>query len=365
MSDLLDITPLVTVDFALLTRNIDEMARLAVQQGIALRPHVKTHKSPALAQLQLERGASGITVATLREAEVMAASGCRDILIAYTVVGPDKNPRLIALARQVKLAVAVDSVVGAKALGDAFAGAGTVLEVMIEVDTGQHRCGVSPGDAVVKLAREIAAFEGIRIRGIMTHEGHAYGRPTIQEIAEVARRAAQDMRMTAALLNAAGIPCPIVSMGSTPTARFVAAEPGVTEIRPGNYVFYDHMQMVMGVVPWDRCALRVNARVISRPSPDRAVLDCGSKTLSSDQGKHGPVAHGYGLLLKDGQPVNGAVLERLSEEHGVASLPPETDLSVGDLVQVIPNHACPVANLADNLVIVDRGRVIDTYPVEA
>lgn len=361
----LDATPLVVVDYALLQRNIDEMSRFAVQHGIALRPHVKTHKSPAIARLQLERGASGITVATVREAEVMVESGCSDILIAYTVVGPDKYPRLVRLAREVKLTVAVDSVFGAKSLSDAFATAGMVLDVLIEIDTGQHRCGVMPGDDALRLGREIASLPGIRIRGIMTHEGHAYGQPDAQAVAETARRAAQDMRLTAGLLSSAGIPCPIVSMGSTPTAQVVGAEQGVTEIRPGNYVFYDCMQVALGVVSWDRCSLRVNSRVISRPSPERAVVDCGSKTLSSDQGKHGPAARGYGMVLKDGRPLPGAFLERLSEEHGVVSLPPATDLSIGELVQVIPNHACPVANLADSLTAVEQGRVVETFRVEA
>lgn len=358
-------TPAVVVDLDRLERNIREMADFAAQNRVALRPHVKTHKSPAIAKMQLAAGARGITVATLREAEAMAAAGCDDILMAYTVVGPDKYHRLIELARRVRLAVAVDSSRGARPLSEAFSNAGISLDVMVEVDTGQHRCGVLPGTDAARLATEVAALPGLHLRGIMTHEGHSYLQQDADAIARTARDAGEEMRKTAEEIRTHGISVPVISMGSTPTARLVGLEPGVTEIRPGNYVFYDMTQVTLGVVPYERCSLRVRCRVISRPAPDRAVIDAGSKTLSSDRGKYGAVAEGYGLVLKGDAPIPGAVLERLSEEHGVMAIPAGTTLEVGDIVEVIPNHACPVVNLADTMIGVRNGENVERFAVEA
>lgn len=363
--NLFDRTPLVAVDLDKLRANIDEMSRFAEENGVSLRPHVKTHKSTRIARMQLEAGARGITVATVHEAEVMAAAGCDDILIAYTVVGADKYSHLVDLAARTRLAVAVDSMAGARGLSGAFSAAEVGIDVMIEVDTGQHRCGVQSEETALDLARRVAALPGLHLRGLMTHEGHSYGQPSATEIGRVGREAALQMQKIAAFLRSHGVEVPVVSMGSTPTARIVGAQPGIDEIRPGNYVFYDYMQVAMGVVPYDRCSLTVRARVISRPSDDRAVLDCGSKTLSSDRGKHGEVAAGYGLLLHDGQPVRGAIIDRLSEEHAVVTLPPDTPLEVGEIVEVIPNHACPVVNLAAEMAGVRNGRLVEVIPVEA
>lgn len=363
--NLLGKTPLVTVDLDKLQANIDEMSRFAADNGVSLRPHVKTHKSTRIARMQLEAGARGITVATVHEAEVMAAAGCDDILIAYTVVGADKYPRLIDIAARARLAVAIDSMAGARGLSGAFSSAEGRIDVMIEVDTGQHRCGVQSAEAALDLARGVAALPGLSLRGLMTHEGHSYSQPSPTEIGRVGREAVLKMHEMAEFLRSHGVEVPVVSMGSTPTARIVGSQRDVDEIRPGNYVFYDYMQIVMGVVPYDRCSLTVRARVISRPSDDRVVLDCGSKTLSSDRGKHGEVAAGYGLLMHEGRPVPGAIIDRLSEEHAVAIVPAGTPLEVGEIAEVIPNHACPVVNLATEMAGIRNGQLVEVIPVEA
>ncbi|MGI5854009.1 MAG: alanine racemase, partial [Bacillota bacterium] len=272
-------TPIVTVDLDVLENNIKEMGQFAAANGVALRPHIKTHKSSKIAKMQLAHGATGITVATVREAEAMAAAGFDDILIAYTIVDENKLDMLARLSENVRLAVAADSVYGIKKLSEVLNKTDHDIEVMIEIDTGQHRCGISTGADAVRLARMIDESPGLIFRGIMTHEGHAYGAKSPAEVEQIGRQAAATMRDIAAQLTEAGFPPAVVSMGSTPTHQIVAKEAGVTEIRPGNYVFRDRTQMALGSARLDQCALRVIAHVISNPEPGRVVLDCGSKTL--------------------------------------------------------------------------------------
>lgn len=358
-------TPIVTVDLDVLENNIKEMGQFAAANGVALRPHIKTHKSSKIAKMQLAHGATGITVATVREAEAMAAAGFDDILIAYTIVDENKLDMLARLSENVRLAVAADSVYGIKKLSEVLNKTDHDIEVMIEIDTGQHRCGISTGADAVRLARMIDESPGLIFRGIMTHEGHAYGAKSPAEVEQIGRQAAATMRDIAAQLTEAGFPPAVVSMGSTPTHQIVAKEAGVTEIRPGNYVFRDRTQMALGSARLDQCALRVIAHVISNPEPGRVVLDCGSKTLANDLVRNGQDVKGYGLIIHKGKVLESAVIERLSEEHGVVTLPPDVELPIGDLVEVIPNHACVVANLAEMMAGVRNGRLVDWLPIEA
>src|SRR3954447_490124 len=225
-------TPALLIDAGRMQTNIEAMAAAAQEGGVALRPHAKTHKMLEVAALQLAAGAAGLTVAKLGEAEVFVDGGCEDILIAYPLIGDPKLERLAALARRARVAVALDSLEVARAIAQS----GADVHVRIEVDTGQRRAGVAPGD-VARLAREVAAL-GLRVEGVMTHEGQAYG---AEDLALATRDAAASMREAAATLDA-----PVVSLGSTPTARFAAREPGVTEIRPGTYVFQDRTQIAHG-----------------------------------------------------------------------------------------------------------------------
>lgn len=358
-------TPIVTVDLDVLENNIKEMGQFAAASGIALRPHIKTHKSSKIAKMQIAHGATGITVATVREAEAMAAAGFEDIFVAYTVVGENKLEMLARLSETVRIGVAADSVYGVKMLSEVLRKTDAEIDVMIEIDTGQHRCGVSSGADAAVLARLVNELPGLNFRGIMTHEGHSYGAQSPAEVEQIGKQAAAAMRAIATHLKAVGLEPAIVSMGSTPTAHIVGKEAGVTEIRPGNYVFYDRTQLALGSARLEQCALRVIAHVVSNPEPGRVVLDCGSKTLSSDLGKHGHNAKGFGLIIHKGRVLAEAVIERLSEEHGVVMLPPDSDLSIGDLVEVIPNHACVVANLAEMMAGIRKGRLVDWIPVES
>jgi D-serine deaminase-like pyridoxal phosphate-dependent protein len=352
-------TPLLVVDEDRLHRNIAEMAALAASYGVALRPHGKTHKSPHIARLQIAGGAVGLTCAKLGEAEVFVCDGgVRDILIAYPIVGEPKIRRLLALMERAHVTVALDSRNVAEVLSRAVAAAGRTLDVYVEVDTGQHRAGALAGDDAVALARDVARLPGLRPVGVMTHEGHA-GASAPEEIAAIATAAGEALVATAERIRAAGLELPHVSVGSTPSSWYTPAVPGVTEMRPGTYVFNDNNAFRHGRIGPDRCAARVVATIVSRPAPDRAVLDAGSKALALDPSPSHP-GHGYVV----GHPA--ATIARLSEEHGVVTLPPdEPGFAIGDRVEIIPNHICPAVNLYDEMLIARDGRIIDRWPVAA
>jgi D-serine deaminase-like pyridoxal phosphate-dependent protein len=358
-------TPSVIVDLALLERNIQEMADVARAAGVALRPHIKTHKTPLIAQMQIAAGATGVTCAKLGEAEAMADAGITDLFICYPLVTAVKALRLAALARRpgVTVSTIVDSPAGVAALSAVFAGEATPLEVLVKVDTGLGRVGIAAGEPAVALARQVAAAPGLRFGGICAHEGSSYTFPDPTERAARTGAAVETLVGTARTLAAAGLPCARVSAGSTPGAVAAAGVPGITELRPGNYVFYDSMQVGLGVVPLERCALRVLVTVVSHAARDRAVIDAGSKTLTSDRGVHGAAtATSHGTIVEKPDIVIGG----LSEEHGWLRLDPNgSDVAIGEHLTIVPVHACPVANLVDHLVIVRDGAVVDRWPVTA
>jgi D-serine deaminase-like pyridoxal phosphate-dependent protein len=349
-------TPALLVDLDRLERNIEQMAALARVHAVALRPHVKTHKSTAIARMQIDAGAIGLTVAKLDEAEVFASAGFAELFIAYELVTPAKLERAIALAARVQLAFGVDSIAGIDLAAAAATRAATRLRVRIEIDSGLHRCGVSPEDAVA-LADRIGAHPGLELDGVFTHAGHAYAAQSAAELERIGAEEAESVLRAAELIGSVGS----ISVGNTPTAARSIAAAGVTEARPGNYVFYDGMQVALGAAGPEDCALTVAATVISRPAGDRAVVDAGAKTLGLDRGAHGSssLPH-YGSLVE----ADGA-LARLSEEHGVVEVPASSRLAVGDPVRILPNHACAVANLADGYAVVRAGRVVDWWPVDA
>ena len=350
-------TPAVLVDLDVLERNVAAMAARARQAGVRLRPHAKTHKCPEIGRLQLAAGASGLSLAKTSEAEVFVAHGFGDLFVAYPAVGEDKGRRLLALAERARVSVGVDSLEGAASLARPFAEAGRALDVLLKIDLGYGRVGVVPA-AAAALARAVAGLRGLRLRGIFTHAGHAYAARSPEDVAAVARHEGQALAELADALRAAGHPIEEVSVGSTPTARDALKVPGVTECRPGNYVFHDASQVSLGTCALEDCALTVLATVVSTPGPGRAVLDAGSKTLSSDPLR--PVAGGHGWVLG-----TSSRLSALSEEHGWVGVAPGDELRVGQRVRVLPNHACVVANLHDRLMGVRAGRVETVFDVAA
>ena len=352
-------TPLIAVDLDLLERNIAEMAALAASHGVALRPHAKTHKSPHIARLQLEAGAIGLTCAKLGEAEVLVdQGGVSDILIAYPIVGDIKIQRLLQLLDRARVIVAVDTHQAAAALSQAMSANERTLDIYVEVNTGQDRAGARAGQEAVDLAMAISRMPGLRLVGVMTHEGHA-GFSSPDDIAAVAQDAGHALVDTAERIRRQGIEVAHVSVGSTPASWFTPRVPGITEMRPGTYVFHDNNAFRHGRIGPDRCAARVVSTVVSRPGTDRAVIDAGSKALALDPSPSHP---GHGYIV--GHP--GATIARLSEEHGVVTLAPaQRGFDVGDRVEIIPNHICPAVNLTDELIIVRDGHVIDRWPVAA
>jgi len=337
-------TPCLLVDVDVLERNLAHMATMARENGVRLRPHVKTHKTLEIARRQMEAGAAGLTVAKTSEAEVFAAHGFADLFVAYPVVGASQTRRLLELADKVRLTVGVDSLEGAAALGQVFRLARRSTRVRLEVDVGLERTGVAP-ERAVEVARRIAEVRGLELVGVFTHAGQAYGAESAEGLDAIGTREGATLVAVANDLRREGLPCDEVSVGSTPTARSASAVPGVTECRPGNYVFHDASQVSLGSCSLDDCALTVLSTVVSAPAPDRAVVDAGSKTLSSDPLR--PRGGGYGWLQG-----RRSRLERLSEEHGVVALVDGERLRVGQQVRILPNHACPAVNLHDRILLV-------------
>jgi len=358
-------TPLVVVHRDRLQQNIAEMAAYAAAQGVRMRPHLKTHKTIEIAALQREHGAIGLTCAKLGEAEVFLARGFTDILIAYPLVGSAKWKRLFELIDaypQAVISTLLDDAGLAATLSEQAADRGIRLPVWVKIDSGLKRCGVLPGAQAVDLVQRVTGLPGLDFQGLLTHAGHAYAADGYEQVQEIGEREARCLLETAERLQEAGIAVPGISVGSTPTVRISGAVAGVTEIRPGNYVFYDATQIRLGVTTAERCALRVFTRVVSRTEAGRLVIDAGAKTLALDKGAHGSdTVAGYGLIV--GHPQ--AVIERLSEEHGVVRVAADSTIAVGDLLEIIPNHACPVANLTDELHVLDGTGRLAVWPVVA
>ena len=350
-------TPAVLVDLDVVERNIARQTERARAAGVRLRPHAKTHKSPEIARMQLAAGAAGISLAKTSEAEVFAAEGFDDIFIAYPVVGAGKPERLLALADRLRLAVGIDSVEGGRALARVFHSAGRTLDVLLKIDVGYHRVGVLPENALA-IARSLAELPGIALRGLFTHAGQVYQAETPEAVAAIGKHEGEALAATGAALRQAGLSIEEISVGSTPSARHAMRAAGVTECRPGNYVFHDGSQVALGTCAREDCAMTVLATVVSVPASDRAVVDAGSKTLSTDPLR--PRPDGHGLILN-----SGSRLRSLSEEHGVLRIEEGDSFRVGQRVRILPNHACVVSNLHDRLYGIRGDRVETEIRVSA
>jgi len=350
-------TPSLVIDIDVVERNAARMADQLAQRGVALRPHVKTHKSVRLARIQIEHGAIGVTVGTLGEAEVMAEGGIADIFLAYPLWASDsKVERLRALAARegLKFAVGIDSAVGARRLGEAVADLDQPLRVLIDIDPHYGRTGVA-AMAAGALAREAAAA-GLSVVGAFTHGGHAYYAPNAAEAAAADEVAV--LTEAAASLHQAGFEAAVLSAGSSPTA-LRSAGPPVTELRPGTYRVGDRQQVAIGASPPDGVAIAVAATVVSDAVPDQVVIDAGAKSLTKDVPAY---LAGYGTIpaYPDG------VIERVSDYHGQVRFPADAPRpQLGEVVAVVPNHACPVIDLYDGLVATRAGAVVGHWPVDA
>ncbi|MBX6320213.1 MAG: alanine racemase [Rhodospirillaceae bacterium] len=340
-------TPCVTVDLDAVERNLARAQAYCAANGLDLRPHVKTHKIPELARLQLDRGAVGITCQKLGEAEVMADHGIDDILVTFPIVGAAKLRRLVALARRTSLSLVFDDAAVAVPVAEAVRAAGLAVGALVECDVGAGRCGVQSPAAAAELAARLAALDGLNFRGLMTYAPKGTTAATSAWLAEAV-----------GLCRARGLAVEVVSTGGTPDLYRAREVAPATEHRPGTYIYSDRYMAAHGVGTLEDCALRVLATVVSRPAAGRAILDAGSKTLSSD-----PMGlEGYGVVVEYPK----AALASLSEEHGHLDVSAcNARPGIGERVSIIPNHACAVSNLHDRVYGVRDGRVERVFAVAA
>ena len=346
-------TPALLLDLDLLAVNIARIAGLCRDTGVAWRPHVKAHKCPALARLQIEAGAIGVTCAKLGEAEVMAASGIADILVANQVVGPLKIARLVALRQHADVMVAVDDAANIAALGAAFAASGQTLRVVIEVDSGTDRAGVTTAGAALALVQAIAAQPALRFAGLMTWEGHTTRLADPAEKQRAVTAALTRLTDIAAACREAGHPPAIVSCGGTGTLPFSARHPGITEIQAGGGILGDIRYSELYHVEVAH-ALTLLAGVTSRPTPTRIVTDAGKKAMSSDGGMPKPL--GLGPIRSLG----------FSAEHGKIELEqPSAAPRPGERLAFIPGYTDTTVHLHEEIIAMRQGRVEAVWPIAA
>jgi D-serine deaminase-like pyridoxal phosphate-dependent protein len=364
-------TPQVLIDHTRAMNNIARVQALAAGAGVQLRPHAKTHKSPVVARWQIDAGAAGIACAKVGEAEVFVGAGIENIRLPYPV-NPANAPRLLALMDRATISIIVDHPAVVRGWSDAMRLAGRTLDVLVKVDVGFHRCGIDPGGDALGFLQTVASLPGLKLRGLLSHAGHAYHAASEDDLRAIAGQEAEMLAGLKARAAASGIAVDEISVGATPTLRFSAGQPGITELRPGNYVYFDRTQLALGAASLDDCALTVLATVVSKHD-GRIILDCGSKTLTNDQARGIVPAAGYGAVLSgESDALDYAreidetlTIERLSEEHATVRVTGATRLEPGDRVRVVPNHSCVVSNLVDVVRLVDGDTVIDTLPVAA
>ncbi len=353
-------TPSLLVRRSILQANINRLQAVADAADIELRPHIKAHKTPQVAQMQIRAGAAGVTAAKIGEAEVMASAGVENIFIANQIVGPVKLRRLVALARRVPvLSVAVDSVECARGISDAFSAVGMSIDVMLEMDAGAGRCGVLP-DGLVALADEVAPMPGLNLVGLMSYGALAYQARGLEELAEAAAAEGAFAAEQALNLREAGFEIERVSGGSTPTGLHYKKGCGLTEIRSGTYCLYDHNQVDLGTVTADNVAATVLTQVISVPSDERAICDAGTKALDQQVS---PMTEGYGWTR--GEP--RLSVYKINDEHGYIDISGLTARpKLGDRFEVIPPRICTALNLYDWMYVIDdEGRVADVWRIAA
>lgn len=358
-------TPALVLDLDVLEGNLRRMAERTAGLGVALRPHIKTHKSPDIAERQRALGAAGITVSTLYEARVFADHGFTDITWAFPVV-LSRLDEVRELAGRITLRLILDSPAAISAVETmALEALRQPLHVWLEVDSGQHRSGVDPGaPATMELARRLAASPWLRFDGLLTHGGHSYHGRSREEITAVAEAERSVMVALAERLRNEGIEVPAVSVGSTPGMSAVTQLDGISEARPGNYAFYDYTQVALGSCSVCDCAVTVVASVVShRPGEERSVVDAGALALSKDTGPHEQDDRGSGMgeIFADyaAGTLSGARLASLSQEHGVVDAP----YPVGTRLRILPNHSCLTVACFDEYLVARGDEVVDRWKI--
>ena len=347
-------TPALCLDLPALEANIAAVADLCRRHGVAWRPHSKAHKSPDIARRQLEAGAIGITCAKLGEAEVFAAAGIPDLLVANMIVGPRKVERLVALRRKADPIVCVDHLDQAEPIGAAMHAAGLRVRVLVELDVGMSRVGVAPGQPALALARRVSELPGLELSGVMAWEGHLL---TIDDPAEKAEKIAAAIGQlvgTRRLLEQSGLPCPIVSCGGTGSLPLTVQHPGITEVQAGGVIFMDAFYRHRCRIEGFRHALTLLVTVVSRPAPERAVIDAGRKSMFND----------ICPALVLGR--EGITVDRLSAEHGQLKLAPAAqDLRIGERLEIVPGYSDLTTVLHNQFYVLQDDKLVDIWPLAA
>ncbi|MFT5510647.1 MAG: D-serine deaminase-like pyridoxal phosphate-dependent protein [Hyphomicrobiaceae bacterium] len=340
-------TPAIVVDMDIIERNIAKLQKLCDTAGVANRPHMKTHKIPALARMQIAAGAQGITCQKLGEAEVMADGGIDDIIVSYNLISAARSGRLSKLLQRLPVKVCADNPVTLQAYAEAGRSADRVVDVLIECDTGRKRAGVETAREALQLAELIKADANLSLKGLLFY-------PTEQSWPETQTF----FNEVKAGLTSLGLTAEIVSTGGTPNLVNLGSLDGATEHRAGTFIFNDRMMMACGAAELGDCALNVYSTVVSRAAPERGILDAGSKTLTSDIG----ALDGHGLILEHPE----ARIKGFAEEHGFLDLTAcNARPDIGDVVRVIPNHVCVVVNMFDRLIAVRDNKVVEVFDVAA
>ena len=354
-------TPALIIDRDILLDNLSAMQAKADKFGVKLRPHTKTHKMPEIAKLQIEYGATGITVAKVGEAEVMAAHGINNIFIANEIVGVSKIERIRALARNISIRLGVDNTYQLDELDQVFAGEARPIEVIVEVEAGEVRSGVIDEQQLITLAKHSLTKKHVVIKGVFSHDGQSYRAESAQHAVEICQQAQERTLYMADLLLQAGCEIDTVSIGSTPSLmQDVQILPGITEIRPGTYPFMDVGQG-SAIHDYSKCAATILATIISKPTAERVVIDVGAKGLTAQSRIGGICAtHGMGLIKNS----DNTRLSGVFDEHGVINdYTFSSQVQIGQKVEVIPNHICPAVNLYDIAYLVSNGQILKELPV--
>lgn len=353
-------TPSLLIDNDIALANIAMMQKKADDLGLKLRPHIKTHRMPYFAKLQMEAGACGIACAKIGEAEVMADNGIGDIFIANEVIGEDKYERLKALHRRIHVRIGIDNEVQLAQMEKVFATEARPLEVLIEYEVGEVRTGVTSDEQLIRLVKAIQSSKHVVLKGIFSHEGHTYKADSVADCCAKAQAAYAKTVRAAELIRSLGADIDTVSIGATPSVMNGSSFEGITELRLGTYIFFDVGQS-NAIHDFNRCAATVLASVISKPEGNRVVLDTGAKALVSQNRPTGICATaGFGAI----KGAEDITIENLFDEHGVLNSEKfKTLVSVGDKVEVIPSHVCPTVNLYDTAYLVSNGKVIRTLSI--
>ena len=352
-------TPAVLIDLDVMERNLTRLAEYSKQKKLNLRPHTKTHKIPGLAEAQIAQGARGVTVAKIGEAEVMAAAGINDIMVAYPIVGEHKAERLAKLAQSTRISVSLDSESSAKDISRAAHKAGVNISILVEIDVGFRRCGIADENKVLELARKVSELPALEFKGLMFYPGHFLVVPEKQM--EMLADVNAQLDRTYEVFERASVPIPVVSGGSTPTAYISHLFHGVNEIRPGMYLFNDRNMLGAEVTTVENCALSVLVTVVSDAVPRQVIVDGGTKTFSSDRYLAGD-GKGFGMVKED----PAAMLVTMSEEHGQLDLSNSRRIyRIGEKLSVIPNHVCTTVNMHDVIYGIRGKQVVEQWEVKA